>query len=255
MRRFLAVASVAALSLAGIGYIFLTFVRPIPQHRLESQPARFSTCPIGETALLLDTVKGDTWIFRRARQDGEPVWLPVPSPEKVGGNSDRLAVSGAAEPGGQAADSRPALRSILEREGYTRVQVNRLGSGYLTVAVRFDGMELSLIIDTGAPRTQLDWKRLQRLREISQKPPEARKSESIVISGSGSPGSFELAGFRTRELRIGNTDLDELNTRNSQKHGDPPVDGLLGADVLDAHLAVIDYWHFELYLLGRGSGD
>ena len=255
MPRSVVVASVAALSLAGIGYVFLAFVRPTPEHLLESQLSRFSVCPIGETALVLDIVKGDTWIFRHTRQDGEPVWLPVPSPGKAGGNSDRLAVSGTAEPGRQTADSRPALRSILEREGYTRVQVNRLGSGYPTVAARFDGMELSLILDTGAPRSRLDWKRLQRLREISQKPPEAQKSESVVVPGSGSPGSFELAGFRTRELYIGNSDMGELNTRNSQEHGDPPVDGLLGADVLEAHLAVIDYWHFELYLLGRGSGD
>jgi hypothetical protein len=255
MRRLVVVASVATFSLAGIGYVFLEFVRPIPQYRLESQPSRFSNCPIGETELLLDTLTGDSWIFRRTRQDGGPVWLPVPSPEKAGGNSDRLEVSGAVQPEGQTSDSRPALRSILEREGYTRVLVNRLGSGYLTVAARFDGMELSLILDTGAPRTRLDWKRLQRRREISHKPPEDEKSESIVMSGSVPPGSLEFTGFRTRELHIGNSDLGEVNARNAQEHGDPPVDGLLGADVLEAHLAVIDYWHRELYLLGRGSGD
>ena len=150
MPRLVAVASVAALSLAGIGYVFLTLMRPTPQHRLESQPSRFSICPIGETALRLDTVKGDTWILRRTRQDGEPVWSPVPSPEKAGGNSDRLAASGAAEPGGQTSNNMPALRSILEREGYTRVQLNRMFSGYVTVTARFDGMELSLLFDTGA---------------------------------------------------------------------------------------------------------
>ena len=55
-----------------------------------------------------------------------------------------------------------SLHGSLERAGFTRVSLETIFSGYITVNGRINGKGVKLIVDTGAPRTHLDSKRVAK---------------------------------------------------------------------------------------------
>jgi hypothetical protein len=60
-----------------------------------------------------------------------------------------------------------------------------------------------------------------------------------------------LGGYQTERVRVLHHDMSELNTA-IKSHGDfAPFDGILGANVLDDCLAVIDYRTHDIYLMRR----
>jgi hypothetical protein len=149
----------------------------------------------------------------------------------------------------------PPLQVALEKEGYARVKLKRRKSGYLAVAGRVNRKEFNLLIDTGAPVTHLDRKRTERLGlkwEVQGGGLEPALEKRPALHAF--VDSIELGTFRTGRLKVGEHDLSE-NNRRVGEYGDPPSDGLLGADILAPNLAVIDYKSCELFVLSRESGD
>ena len=233
MRRLFHVF-VVVLCAAGLGVTILTSVSIRSVLRQASERSRFTIRTFEGGAVLVDKAKGDSWILECSGTSADLLWIPLQAfPNGFVAQStepDKLA----ANPGGPVART-GEIRSILEASGYARIELKRTALGYFVVAARVRGVDVTLIVDTGAPTTRLDKNRLE---------PGA---------GAQSPVSIQLGGFRTREVRIEAFDLTELNKRLTKSFGAPPVDGVLGADILDAHLAVVNAADCELYLLRRGG--
>jgi hypothetical protein len=169
--------------------------------------------------------------------------LELPEPEKldwppvVVEQPERLGVLPAeVEPG------RDAVERALTGNRYRQVPVGRSGAGYLWVAGELGGRPLRLLLDTGAPNTCLDRARVAAPRQGWQERPMGGRSYFFC----------RTEGLRVGELWAGNVwvphhDLSELN-RAVSWYGEPPFDGILGADVLRAHDAVIVYSTPALYL-------
>jgi hypothetical protein len=142
------------------------------------------------------------------------------------------------------------MQEVLETEGYTAVKLERLRSGYLTVVGKINGKGVRLIVDTGANSSFLDRKRTARF-DLEWQPGSVFQKRD---GGTGPVMTFvediELGRFHTGRLRIQSHDLAELNLKVPE-YGDPPSDGLLGADVLGQSWAVIDYGTDRLFLLGQ----
>jgi predicted aspartyl protease len=145
-----------------------------------------------------------------------------------------------------------SLRDSLERAGYIRVSLKTIFSGYIAVYGRINGEVVKLIVDTGAPRTHLDSKRVAKcaLRwdgrytelEYHQKVRTAR-AETIEI------GSFSVG-----RLRVGEHSLGDVN-QIGRSLGEAPVDGLLGCEILYDCRAIIDYSSECIFLAHRDGPD
>jgi len=59
--------------------------------------------------------------------------------------------------------------------------------------------------------------------------------------------SFKVGTVDINKLYVREYDMSEVN-RELERAGDLPVDGVLGADILTAYLAVIDYRSNNLFL-------
>jgi hypothetical protein len=124
-------------------------------------------------------------------------------------------------------------------------------SGYLSVAGTINGKEVDLLVDTASPVTRLDRDRAERLGvkwEILGNRTQLVAAEPPFECGF--VDSIALGPFRTERFEVGLYDMSEHN-RVVHKWGDPPSDGLLGADILAPHMAVIDYKTCDLFLLGE----
>jgi predicted aspartyl protease len=153
------------------------------------------------------------------------------------GCTERQAMAKEAIPGSQD------LATLLATQGYSRVPMIRLATGHYSVEGMAGSVPFDLIIDTGASHTLIDQQRAQRFEMQT----EAGGSRATGVGGtldqrvrSGKLDDVSLGTLRMSSLPVRVLDLSHINGVLSNMGG-KPVDGIIGADVLSAQKAVIDY--------------
>lgn len=141
------------------------------------------------------------------------------------------------------------LVEFLAQDGYTRVPLTKSGIGHFHTDGMLDGRALSVLVDTGAGSTVFS---LDIVREMGL------ALTKLEMQGGGA-GAAQLDVYRIAEagFRLGHIkpktaallalDLAHVNQAAALR-GSGPIDAVLGADVLEAHSAVIDYGSSSLYL-------
>ena len=142
-----------------------------------------------------------------------------------------------------------SLVEFLEREGYTRIRLSRSGVGHFHTDGMLGARPVSVLVDTGAGSTVFS---LEIAREMGL------ALTKLELQGGGA-GAAQLDVYRILEARflLGDItpkvglllamDLTHANQAAALR-GSGPIDAVLGADVLEAHSAVIDYGSSSLYL-------
>ena len=160
------------------------------------------------------------------------------------------ATPGAAPPGPD-----PWPPAALPQLGWAEVPLVPAGYGLVAVEAEAEGQRLMLLLDSGAATLALDRQAAERLRL-------ALEQGQAKAVGLGAPG-VAARSARLPSLRLGPFDpgpvtalvLDLAPVDQSRaRTGGRPVDGVLGADFLEAHRAVIDYPHRRLYLKAHDPG-
>jgi hypothetical protein len=142
-----------------------------------------------------------------------------------------------------------SLIEFLAQNGYTRVLLSRSGIGHFHTEGTLDGRALSVLVDTGAGGSVFS---LDIAREMGL------ALTKLEMYGGGA-GAAQLEVYRIQEasFRLGEVvpkmgallamDLTHVNQAAALR-GSGPIDAVLGADVLEAHSAVIDYGSSTLHL-------
>jgi len=141
------------------------------------------------------------------------------------------------------------LERLFKARGYSEIPLDRLRSGYLAVRVTAAGSKLRLILDTGAPVTCLDPERTKAINlkwhklraSLPERDPEWDTSKECELDG------LDFGAFKTGPVRAGEHRVAAVNQWLAV-YRDPPVDGVLGGDVLTACSAWIDYPGRRLFL-------
>ncbi len=141
------------------------------------------------------------------------------------------------------------LAEFLEQNGYTRVPLSKSGIGHFHTDGALNGRSLSVLVDTGAGGTVFS---LDIARELG-----LRLSKLEMRGGGAGAAELDVYGIREARFRLGRImpkiaallamDLTHVNQAASLRRSGP-IDAVLGADVLEAHSAVIDYGSSSLYL-------
>jgi predicted aspartyl protease len=141
------------------------------------------------------------------------------------------------------------LAGFFTSQGYLAVQLVRSQSGLLEAPVRVGGLPATMIVDTGAGRTCLDCATVQRLA-LPTRPTDRR---AVGFGGASEPiayvimDQFWIGPCRLPAVEGVVTDFSHVHAARSEM-GDQPFDGILGADVLTAQAAILDYGALTLYL-------
>ena len=141
------------------------------------------------------------------------------------------------------------LRNLLEDRGFYRIPLKRLASTHYLVRAKIHDKEARLILDTGASTTCVDIEKAEFFDILHEK-------SDMMAAGAGALG-METQVSHKNQLHIGTWkdthvgivlfDLSHINIA-LQEAGEEEVDGILGADFLKKHRAVIDYGRNCLYL-------
>jgi len=150
-----------------------------------------------------------------------------------------------------------ALAAALTPAGYTAVPMTRHGDSHLTVDVRVNDVAGTFILDTGAGRTVIDRAAQSRFDEGRDVVAggQATGAGGTGMAISALPGNrLRIGDYRDDAFTVHFLALDHVNAAFSQR-GEAPVDGVIGADILERGGAVIDYPNLRLYLRTPAAAD
>lgn len=140
------------------------------------------------------------------------------------------------------------LSDFLTARGYMRVPLTRSGVGHFHTSGTLNGRPVEVLVDTGASCTVIAMSVVQSL---------GLKSEWLDAGAAGAGGAMDQFRIDGADLRLGSfiprltgpvgLDFEQVNAP-LRAQGSAEVDVILGADVFDAHAAVIDFPSQSLFL-------
>lgn len=142
------------------------------------------------------------------------------------------------------------LYDLLKQNNYRPSALLKNVAGHFELMVSIDGVDTNFIVDTGAAKTVVDlsFARSQNL---------ALQESNIEVCGLGISRMI-LYRIKSATLMVGEftlvlpqlhaIDLRHVKQSLREKGMDRPANGIIGADVLNHHKAIIDYANQLLYL-------
>lgn len=141
------------------------------------------------------------------------------------------------------------FQEILKKEKYKKINFKVSKTQHLLIKARINGIKGSFILDTGASNSCVGFE------SISLFQLKAGKSKTKA-SGAGANGmetqlakdnKLQLGKWKNNEFHLVIFDLTHVNLALIQ-HKAKPIHGIIGADILLAGKAIIDYYNHCLYL-------
>jgi hypothetical protein len=142
------------------------------------------------------------------------------------------------------------LYDLLKQNNYRPSALQKTVVGHFEMMVTLDGVDTNFIVDTGAAKTVVDltYARSQNLQ---------LQESAIQVCGLGS-NRMVLYRIKSATLMVGEftlvlaelyaIDLRHIRQSLLEKGVAKPANGIIGADVLNQHKAIIDYANQLLYL-------
>lgn len=142
------------------------------------------------------------------------------------------------------------LQEFLKNAFYTELPLRATAFGHLEVSATLNQIPLLLLIDTGAASTVLD---------ISFVNENGFHLIDTAIKGGGVGTTdltihqlhvveLNLAGFVMHDITIYAADLQHVKQSLMERGETAIPSGVIGADILSSHKAIIDYENLKLYL-------
>lgn len=141
-----------------------------------------------------------------------------------------------------------ALTAFLTAHGYVRVPLRRSVVGHFHTDGTLNGRPVEVLVDTGAAITVVAMSVVQAV---------GLRSEWVNHEAGGAGGALDQYRVEGAVLQLGSLvpqlagpaglDFEHVNAP-LRANGSAEVDVILGADVFDAHGAVIDYGTDSLFL-------
>lgn len=141
------------------------------------------------------------------------------------------------------------LRNLLEGRGFIRIPLKKLATTHYLVRTKIHDKKAQLILDTGASTTCIDIEKALHFDILHEK-------SEMMAAGAGALGMktqishknvIQIGSWKDTHVGIVLFDLSHINIA-LQEAGEESIDGILGADFLKKHRAVIDYGRNCLYL-------
>ncbi|MBA4293070.1 hypothetical protein C0431_08870 [bacterium] len=132
------------------------------------------------------------------------------------------------------------LAQFLHSHGYHEIQLTRSVVGHFHTRGTLNDREVEVLVDTGASCTCVAMSLVSELG-LEHKEHEVSAGwaggylDQLVVEGA----NLRLGTFVPHPVSMAGLDFDQINAPLVAQ-GSAPVDIILGADVFDAHAAIID---------------
>jgi hypothetical protein len=141
------------------------------------------------------------------------------------------------------------LEQFLQRQGYVKILLHKCITGHFVLSVLLNGVKGHFLLDPGASHSVIDEPKKEKF---------LLHTEPSKDKGAGLGGQAETAISFGNNLFVGDRfclpsqtlyvmSLAHVNAA-LQRHGVDEIEGIIGADILTRHAAVLEYVDNTLYL-------
>lgn len=147
------------------------------------------------------------------------------------------------------------LHDFLSKKKYHSIPLKRTVTGHFKLTAKINGVVGKFILDTGASNTCIGLDKADKFK-ISPEETETKASGAGAVeidTQIAHDVTVKINKWRLEGVNLVLLDLSHVNTALEQ-HMMKPIDGIIGADLLDIGKAIIDYNHKILYLKKKKYG-
>lgn len=143
-----------------------------------------------------------------------------------------------------------SLRKFLENKGFYRIPLKKIATGHYGITATINSISGEFILDTGASTSCIGFASVSHFNLISE-------DSEIKAAGAGAI-NMETRIARKNTLTIGTWNLSSIDfilfdlshvNEALQQANQQEVHGIIGADFLKKHRAVIDYGRNCVYVI------
>ena len=140
------------------------------------------------------------------------------------------------------------LNKFLKNDGYCSVKLVFLETKHYLVEAKLNGVKGKFILDTGASNSCICTSLEDKFKVISKESKEKASSANSEMTHTmiSKSNMIQIDKWEDK-INLISFDMNHINNALCQKKV-PPIDGIIGADILKKSKAVIDYESNKLYL-------
>ena len=140
------------------------------------------------------------------------------------------------------------LNKFLKSEGYSSVKLIFLETKHYLIEAKVNGIKGRFILDTGASNSCICTSLEDKFKVISKESKEKASSATSQMTHTKiSKSNTVQIGKWEDKINLISFDMNHINNALSQKKV-PPIDGIIGADILKKSKAILDCKSNKLYL-------
>ncbi|MBI9040282.1 retropepsin-like aspartic protease [Lutibacter sp.] len=141
------------------------------------------------------------------------------------------------------------LNRILIRKGYATIKLKKINTNHFELTAILNGVKGRFILDTGASNSCIDLGLAEKFKlQVEDSDTKAAGAGAIGMETKiSSQNHIQIKDWKYQNFNVVLFDLTHVNTALTE-HNAKPVDGIIGADILEKGKAIIDYSSKCLYL-------
>ncbi len=141
------------------------------------------------------------------------------------------------------------LKRVLARNGYEKINLKKINTNHFEVKAKINNVKGYFILDTGASNSCVSIDLAEKFHlELEDSETKAAGAGAIGMETKvSSKNSIQLKTWSYKKFNLVLLDLSHVNTALTE-HNAQPVDGIIGADILNKGDAIIDYKNQCFYL-------
>ena len=142
-----------------------------------------------------------------------------------------------------------SLKDFLINKKYISVKLKKIATNHFEIKAKINGKKGRFILDTGASNSCVGFDEIETFNlntEESEHKAAGAGSEEIDTQIS-KKNKIKIGNFKIKKVTLVLIDLSHINSALTKQDA-KPVNGIIGADVLEEGNAIIDYKKRKLYL-------
>ena len=141
------------------------------------------------------------------------------------------------------------LKDFLINKKYISVKLKKIATNHFEIKAKINGKKGRFILDTGASNSCVGFDEIEtfNLKTEESEHKAAGAGPEEIDTQISKKNKIKIGDFKIKKVPLVLIDLSHINNALTKQDA-KPVNGIIGADVLEEGNAIIDYKKRKLYL-------
>lgn len=143
-----------------------------------------------------------------------------------------------------------SLKIFLADKNYHCIKLKKTETNHFEIKAKINGKKGRFILDTGASNSCVGFEEIDKFNLITEKSEHkaAGAGSTEIDTQISKKNKIQIGDYHLKKIHLVLLDLTHINIALTKQNA-RPVNGIIGADILEKGKAVIDYNKKKLYLL------